>query len=68
MSEEIVLYYNPMSRARIAHWTVEEVGAPIDCFCNFDRRRVSLAFHRRASVAAEGVMAEAHSWSIHSSL
>jgi glutathione S-transferase len=28
MSEEIVLYYNPMSRARIAHWMVEEVGAP----------------------------------------
>jgi hypothetical protein len=27
MSEEIVLYYNPMSRARIAHWMVEEVGA-----------------------------------------
>jgi glutathione S-transferase len=28
MSEEIVLYYNPMSRARIAHWMLEEVGAP----------------------------------------
>jgi glutathione S-transferase len=28
MSEEIVLYYNPMSRARIVHWMLEEVGAP----------------------------------------
>jgi glutathione S-transferase len=28
MSDEVVLYYNPMSRARIAHWMVEEVGAP----------------------------------------
>jgi glutathione S-transferase len=28
MSEEIILYYNPMSRARIAHWMLEEVGAP----------------------------------------
>ena len=28
MSEEMVLYYNPMSRARIVHWMLEEVGAP----------------------------------------
>jgi glutathione S-transferase len=28
MSEEVVLYYNPMSRARIAHWMLEETGAP----------------------------------------
>jgi glutathione S-transferase len=28
MSEEIVFYYNPMSRARMAHWMLEEVGAP----------------------------------------
>ncbi len=28
MSEEIILYYNPMSRARIVHWMLEEVGAP----------------------------------------
>src|SRR6266481_4061268 len=28
MSEEIVLYYNPMSRARIAHLMLEEVGKP----------------------------------------
>jgi glutathione S-transferase len=28
MSEEIVLYYNPMSRARTAAWMVEEVGQP----------------------------------------
>jgi glutathione S-transferase len=28
MSDAVVLYYNPMSRARIAHWMLEEVGAP----------------------------------------
>jgi glutathione S-transferase len=28
MSDALVLYYNPMSRARIAHWMLEEVGAP----------------------------------------
>ena len=28
MSDEVVLYYNPMSRARIAHWMLEEAGAP----------------------------------------
>jgi glutathione S-transferase len=28
MSEEIVFYYNPLSRARIVHWMLEEVGAP----------------------------------------
>jgi glutathione S-transferase len=28
MSEEIIFYHNPMSRARIVHWMLEEVGAP----------------------------------------
>lgn len=28
MSDDLVLYYNPMSRAGIAHWMLEEVGAP----------------------------------------
>jgi len=28
MSEEIVFYHNPMSRGRIVHWMLEEVGAP----------------------------------------
>lgn len=28
MSDEIVFYYNPMSRARIVHWMLEETGAP----------------------------------------
>jgi glutathione S-transferase len=28
MSDEIVFYYNPMSRARIVHWMLEEIGAP----------------------------------------
>lgn len=28
MTDELVLYYNPQSRARIAHWMLEEVGVP----------------------------------------
>jgi glutathione S-transferase len=28
MAEELVLYTNPMSRGRIAHWMLEEVGQP----------------------------------------
>jgi glutathione S-transferase len=28
MSDEIVFYHNPMSRARVVHWMLEEVGAP----------------------------------------
>jgi glutathione S-transferase len=28
MSDELVLYYNPFSRGRIAHWMLEETGAP----------------------------------------
>ena len=28
MSDEIVFYTNPMSRGRIAHWMLEEVGQP----------------------------------------
>lgn len=28
MSDEIVFYYNPMSRARTVHWMLEEVGVP----------------------------------------
>jgi glutathione S-transferase len=27
-SEDLVFYYNPMSRARIVHWMLEEIGAP----------------------------------------
>ncbi|MDQ3367501.1 MAG: glutathione S-transferase family protein [Myxococcota bacterium] len=39
MSDEIVLYYNPMSRARIAHWMLEEVGAPYRLeLVSFDKR------------------------------
>ena len=28
MSDELVLYTNPMSRGRIARWMLEEVGRP----------------------------------------
>lgn len=28
MTEEIVFYHNPQSRAQMAHWMLEEVGAP----------------------------------------
>jgi glutathione S-transferase len=28
MSDEIIFYHNPMSRARVVHWMLEEVGAP----------------------------------------
>jgi glutathione S-transferase len=28
MSDEIVFYHNPLSRARMVHWMLEEVGAP----------------------------------------
>lgn len=28
MSDELVLYHNPMSRGRITHWMMEEVGVP----------------------------------------
>ena len=28
MSDEIVFYHNPMSRGRMVHWMLEEVGVP----------------------------------------
>ncbi len=30
MTEQIVFYTNPMTRGRIVHWMLEEVGAPYD--------------------------------------
>ena len=39
MSDELVLYYNPQSRARITHWMLEEVGAPYRLeLVRFDKR------------------------------
>ena len=28
MADKLVFYHNPMSRGRIVHWMLEEVGAP----------------------------------------
>jgi glutathione S-transferase len=39
MTDEVVLYYNPQSRARIVHWMLEEVGAPYRLeLVRFDKR------------------------------
>jgi glutathione S-transferase len=39
MTDELLLYYNPRSRARIAHWMLEEVGAPYRLeIVRFDKR------------------------------
>jgi len=39
MSDELVLFYNPQSRARMAHWMLEEVGAPYRIeLMRFDKR------------------------------
>lgn len=39
MSEPVVLYYNPMSRARIVHWLLEELGVPYRLeLLRFDKR------------------------------
>lgn len=39
MTEPVVLYYNPMSRARVAHWLLEELGVPYRIeLLRFDKR------------------------------
>jgi glutathione S-transferase len=39
MTDEIVFHHNPMSRGRIVHWMLEEVGAPYRIVLHsFDRR------------------------------
>jgi glutathione S-transferase len=38
MTERITFYHNPMSRGRIAHWMLEEAGAPYDVkILSFDK-------------------------------
>lgn len=38
MSADLVFYYNPRSRAQMAHWMLEEVGAPYDkVFVDFEK-------------------------------
>jgi glutathione S-transferase len=38
MIDRITFYHNPMSRGRIAHWMLEEVGAPYDVkILSFDK-------------------------------
>jgi glutathione S-transferase len=38
MADDIVFYHNPMSRGRMAHWMLEEVGAPYRIeLINFDK-------------------------------
>jgi len=39
MTDEVLLYYNPQSRARVAHWMLEEAGAPYRLeLISFDKR------------------------------
>jgi glutathione S-transferase len=39
MTDEIVFHHNPLSRGRIAHWMLEEVGAPYRVVLHsFDRK------------------------------
>ena len=30
MSDQVTLYYNPMSRGRTVHWMLEEIGVPYE--------------------------------------
>jgi glutathione S-transferase len=39
MAERVTFYHNPVSRGRIVHWMLEEVGAPYDTkILSFDKR------------------------------
>lgn len=39
MDQKLTLYHNPMSRGRIAHWMLEEVGVPYDVvLIDFEKR------------------------------
>ena len=57
MSEEIVFYHNPMSRGRMVHWMLEEVGAPyrfelLDMEKNEHKRPAYLAINPMGKVPA----------------
>jgi glutathione S-transferase len=52
MNEEIVFYHNPMSRGRMVHWMLEEIGAPYRIeLVNFDKRE-----HKKAAFLAVNPM------------
>jgi glutathione S-transferase len=52
MSEEIVFYHNPMSRAQIVHWMLEEIRAPYRVeLLSFDKRE-----HKTAAFLAVNPM------------
>ncbi|HMJ12642.1 MAG TPA: glutathione S-transferase family protein [Polyangiaceae bacterium] len=39
MNDDLIFYHNPMSRGRIAHWMLEEVGTPYEMkLVNFEKR------------------------------
>jgi glutathione S-transferase len=39
MADQVVFYHNPMSRGRIVHWMLEELGVPYDVrVLDFDKR------------------------------
>jgi glutathione S-transferase len=40
MADQLVFYHNPMSRGRIVHWMLEEVGAPYETrIVDLDKRQ-----------------------------
>jgi len=52
MSDEVVFYSSPMSRGRIVHWMLEEVGAPY----RFELMDLEKGDHKKASFLAVNPM------------